>query len=268
MIFEQMALEDFHAVTVCKVQGALNLHEVLADSPLDFFVALSSVAGVVGNRGQAAYAAANVFLDEFMHFRRSQGLPAVSIDLAAVSNVGYLADGGNARRQEILKNIGGQTIDEAEVLALLSAAITGTMDSSCQGQCITGLTADDKESFWLNDGKFTVLQEKVRSQGTGTQQNGLVITLSKVLRTAASKEDASQVLYEALAAKLATVLAMSIDGIEPTHTLKSFGLDSLVAIEIRNWIARETEVNVQVLELLSSGSIISLVALILKKMDM
>lgn len=266
MLFERMTLEDFHAVTACKVEGALNLHQALAASPLDFFVALSSIAGVVGNRGQAAYAAANVFLDEFMHFRRSQNLPGASISLAAVSNVGYLADGGEARREEVLKNIGDQMIDESEVLALFAAAVTGKMDQSCQGHCIAGLNAPDEETFWLKDGKFGIFYEKFRSQSAVVQQDGSAVALSKVLRTAASKEEASQALYGALSAKIAGLLVIPIDAIEPTHTLKSFGLDSLVAIELRSWIARETEVNVQILELLSSGSIISLVDLILKKM--
>ncbi|KAF2125236.1 polyketide synthase [Dothidotthia symphoricarpi CBS 119687] len=269
MLFEQMTQEDFHAVTTCKVEGALNLHKVLSSSPLDFFVALSSVAGVVGNRGQAAYSAANVFLDQFMAFRRKQDLPGTSIDLAAVSNIGYLADGSDARREEVLKNIGGQTIDESKVLALFAAAVTGKMNESCQGQCITGLDTSDDSSFWLSDEKFAVLREAVQAaSGTGGSSSTATVALSKVLRTAASKEDAKQALYVALAEKIAAILVLPADAIEPSQTLKNLGLDSLVAIELRNWITRETEINVQVLELLSSGSIMNLVELVLKKMGL
>ncbi|KAG9713115.1 putative polyketide synthase, partial [Aureobasidium melanogenum] len=57
ILYEQMTLDDFSAVVNPKVAGTLNLHNSLGTSELDFFIALSSVAGVVGNRGQAAYAA-------------------------------------------------------------------------------------------------------------------------------------------------------------------------------------------------------------------
>lgn len=260
-----MGIDDFRKVIGCKVQGAQNLHNVLAGHELDFFVALSSVAGVVGNRGQAAYAAANVFLDSFMAWRRAQGLPGVSIDLAAISNVGYLADGSDARREEVLKNIGGQTLDESQVLALLAAAVTDKLQS-CGGQCITGLGNATKESFWINDAKFAALKEAVDLEDGENGADAANIPLLNLIRAASSPEVAAAALYEALAFKIANVLVLPEDAIKPSQTLKALGLDSLVAIEIRNYIARETEVNFQVLELLSSGSIMNLVRLILKSM--
>jgi hypothetical protein len=51
MLFENMSLEDFTAVARSKVEGAWNLHNALINSPLDFFIVLSSVAGIIGNRG-------------------------------------------------------------------------------------------------------------------------------------------------------------------------------------------------------------------------
>lgn len=265
MLFENMTLDDFQAVSTCKVEGAWNLHHALASSPLDFFIALSSVAGVVGNRGQAAYAAANVFLDGFMEYRRSRNLPGISIDLTAVSDVGYLADSDLKRQREVLKNIGGQTIDESEVLALLGLAITGDLVKSCHGQCITGLgLGDSVDSFWTHDAKFTILREAAEAQASGSR-DGTTVSLRVALKSASSREDAIQICYEGLVAKLAEVLGMSPDEMDPSIRVSSLGLDSLVAIEIRNWIAREAEANVQVLELLSSGSLIALAETILTK---
>jgi acyl carrier protein len=263
MLFENMALDDFQAVATCKVEGAWNLHNALADSPLDFFIALSSVAGVVGNRGQAAYSAANVFLDGFMEYRRSLGLPGTSIDLAAVSDVGYLADTDSKRQKEVLKNIGSQTIDESEVLALLGAAITGAGGNP---QYITGLDLTDAvDNFWAQDAKFTILREAAEAQMGNTPREGVSIPLRQALKTASSKDAAIQMCYEALVVKLAEVLVISPEDMDPSVTVSSLGLDSLVAIEIRNWIAREADANVQVLELLSSGSLIALAELVLSK---
>ncbi len=95
VLFEKMTYAQWTSVVSPKVSGAWNFHHALQSNaiPLDFFVLLSSAAGAVGNRGQAAYSAANCFLNAFAQFRLSQGLPASSIDLTAVSDAGYLAEG-------------------------------------------------------------------------------------------------------------------------------------------------------------------------------
>jgi aryl carrier-like protein len=267
MLFENMSLDDFTAVASSKVEGTWNLHNTLIDSPLDFFIALSSVAGIIGNRGQAAYSAANVFLDGFMQYRQSLGLPGTSIDLAAVSDVGYLADSDAQRRQEVLKNIGSQAINESEVLALVAAAITGDLNQSCVGQCITGLALDSLDNnFWIQDAKFSVLYQAAKGQlGSSSQRDGPSVPLQVTLQAASSKENALLVCYKSLAAKLAQVLVISLEDMDPSITVASLGLDSLVAIEIRNWIAREANANVQVLELLSSGTLMALAEIILNK---
>ncbi|KAJ5577872.1 uncharacterized protein N7459_006836 [Penicillium hispanicum] len=268
MVLRNMSLDDFQAVVRNKVEGAWNLHESLVDTHLDFFVALSSVAGVIGNRGQAAYAAANVFLDEFMEYRRSHGLPGTSIALTAVRDAGYLAETDAKRLQEVLKNIEGDTMDEGEVLALLGAAITGDLAQSCSGQCITGLNLGSSlEHFWAQDAKFSELYNaaKYRLGTGGGREGGPSLPLNLMLQNAPSKEAALQICYEALAAKLAQVLVISLEDMDPSITVSSLGLDSLVAIEIRNWIAREANANVHVLELLTSGSLMALAEIILNK---
>uniref|UniRef100_A0A093XSQ6 Lovastatin nonaketide synthase n=1 Tax=Talaromyces marneffei PM1 TaxID=1077442 RepID=A0A093XSQ6_TALMA len=266
ILFENMTLEDFQSVSACKVEGAWNLHHSLAQSPLDFFITLSSIAGVVGNRGQAAYSAANVFLDGFMQYRQSQGLPGKSIDLAAVTEVGYLADSDPSRQQEVVKNIGGATINESEVLALLALAITSDLNKSTQSQFVTGLEATDSlDSFWLHDSKFSNIRERIESTMNESQKDGKELPLRVAVQSAPTRADAIHICYEALAAKLAIVLSMAPEDMDISTRVSSLGLDSLVAIEIRNWIAREVDANVQVLELLSSESLTKLSELILAK---
>src|SRR5690349_20421129 len=102
-----MQFSQWESVVKSKVAGAWNFHHALSNFPLDFFIVLSSVAGAVGNRGQAAYAAANCFLNAFVQYRTNKGLPASSIDLTAVSDVGYLAENAEKKLQ-VSRNLGNE----------------------------------------------------------------------------------------------------------------------------------------------------------------
>ncbi|MFE2979932.1 SDR family NAD(P)-dependent oxidoreductase, partial [Streptomyces sp. NPDC059258] len=62
-----------------KADGARHLHELTAQMPLDAFVVFSSIAGLLGNPGQGAYAAANAHVDALAQHRRAHGLPATSV---------------------------------------------------------------------------------------------------------------------------------------------------------------------------------------------
>lgn len=281
VLFEKMTYAEYTAVIESKVQGAWNLHRALDGcedttkkaTALDFFIAISSISAMVGNRGQAAYAAANTFLDALVQHRRTRSLPAVSLALAAVSDAGYLADGDAERAAEVLRNLGGDaaasaTICEAEVLALLRAAITG-QTASCGDHVITGVGITRKTSrkalpFWASDAKFKTLVDNLpKMDGDAGEGNGgdAIPTLSPAL-TLAEAEDA---VCRGLVAKIAQVLMMEPDELDVTRSLSHYPLDSLVAIEIRNFIARQYEASMQVLELLSSGSIQTLSSAVCKK---
>ncbi|KAK7912256.1 BcPKS8- polyketide synthase [Apiospora marii] len=258
VLFEKMTYDQYTTVIESKVQGAWNFHRALCNAPLDFFVAISSAAGAVGNRGQAAYAAANCFLNAFVQYRLSQGLPASSMDLTAVSDTGYLAEDAE-KAAEVAKNLGGDTICEAEVLALLGAAIDGRMAASCNNHTITGMRiTPSAQPFWTTDAKFKHLREAAEAAAAADASLGAsskVVSYNAAVKSAQSAAEAEQVVCDGLVYKLASVMMMEQDDLDVTRSLSYYPLDSLVAIEIRNFITREFEATLQVLELLSSGSI-------------
>ncbi|PSR80092.1 hypothetical protein BD289DRAFT_76888 [Coniella lustricola] len=293
VLFEKMSYDEYTDVVEAKVKGAWNLHASLdgqeqssATTPLDFFVVMSSVSAVVGNRGQAAYAAANTFLDSLVQHRRARDLPAVSLALAAVSDAGYLADSasdgsgnggaGAARAEDVLRNLGGDaanhTICEGQVLALLRAAVVGGTTASCSGHVITGVgfgTAKVKSKpslpFWADDAKFSHLKNAVSTSdsdnGDGSVKNAVSVSLTASL----SDAEAEDIVCRGLVVKIAQVLMMEEDELDVTRSLTHYPLDSLTAIEIRNFITREYEASLQVLELLSSGSIQTLSGIVCRK---
>ena len=255
VLFEKMTFEQYTTVVESKVKGAWNFHNSLVASKaeLDFFVAISSAAGAVGNRGQAAYSAANTFLNAFVQHRLSLSLPASSIDLTAVSDAGYLAENAEAAA-EVSRNLGSDTICEAEVLALLNAAIDGTLARACNNHIITGMRITTPPPFWTNDVKFKHLRLAAEA-ASASSASVTIVSFNTQLKAAKSLAEAEDVVRRGLCAKLPSVLMLEEEDMDVTRSLSNYALDSLVAIEVRNYITREFEANLQVLELLSSGSI-------------
>lgn len=278
-----MTFEDYEAVIGSKVAGTWNIHNALSSTPLDFFIALSSAAGIVGNRGQAAYAAANTFLDAFCRYRQKLGLPASSIDLTAVNDVGYLADSGADRQDEVLKNLGGESMNEAEVLALIGAAVMGSSrsddndadnnndkkDGIFPGHFLTGLHLGEdpqKLPYYAADAKFNHLREAVLAlHGSSGTVSGAQVSISTALSRVKTPEEAVDIITAGLTGKLSSILMIPTDELDASTPITKYGLDSLNAIELRNWITKDLGVNLQVLQLLTSGSLSNLASTILTK---
>ncbi len=264
-----MNFDQWETVVKSKVAGSWNLHTALTGAPLDFFIALSSVAGIIGNRGQAAYAAANTFLDSLVQFRRRQGLPATTLDLAAVSDTGYLAE--NAERQkQVLDQIGGEAISEREILALVAASVTGRADATCASQVATGLKlpASFGGVFWASDARFKELCARAARESVDGADGAAAVSPGAALKRSTSYAEAHAIVVEALLDKTAGVLMIPREELDPTKDTVFYGLDSLVSIEIRNWITREFGATLQILDLLSSGSFVALADIVLRKTEL
>jgi acyl carrier protein len=266
VLFEKMTHDQYTSVIASKVQGAWNFHHALsaAQASLDFFVVISSAAGAVGNRGQAAYAAANTFLNGFAQHLISQGIRAASLDLTAVSDVGYLAEDAE-KAAEVARNLGSDTICEAEVLALLQAAIEGKL-TSCNGHPITGLRITaTMRPFWSTDPKFVHLLRVAEEVANLSVSATAKISWSAAFKAVTSRSDAEKVVCSALVEKIAEVISMEPEELDTSRALSHYPLDSLTAIEVRNFITRMFEASLQVLELLASGSIESLAKVVCTK---
>ncbi|TGJ78460.1 hypothetical protein E0Z10_g10307, partial [Xylaria hypoxylon] len=99
-VFANMSHEDWEESTNPKTRGSWNLHTVLPKG-FDFFVLLSSIAGIVGSAGQANYAAGNTYIDALAHYRNALGERAVALDLGAILDHGVLA-ANEALRHRVL----------------------------------------------------------------------------------------------------------------------------------------------------------------------
>ncbi|KAI4257204.1 MAG: hypothetical protein L6R42_005801 [Xanthoria sp. 1 TBL-2021] len=83
-LFHSMSYDNWVTSTQPKVQGSINLHNALKDTPLEWFIMTSSTSGTLGTPGQANYSAANSFMDSLALHRVANGLPAASLVLPVV----------------------------------------------------------------------------------------------------------------------------------------------------------------------------------------
>ena len=263
MLFEQLTFEEYISVIKPKVDGAWNLHHSLSSTQLDFFVILSSVSGTVGNRGQAPYAAASTFFGAFAQWRSARGLPTEAIHLGPISEVGYVAE--NTGLQDLLtSNFGDNRLNEAEFLAFINCAIRGKFSNH---ECITSvhLNSDAVQPFWAPEARFSHCRRAAIDGRRRDMSDAPVISLAQSLRQVASIMGAQQLVYESLANKFSSILLIPLNEMSPTKAVVAYGLDSLVAVEIRNWLTREMDAKVQLLELIGSSSLTSLAQTVVKR---
>ncbi|OBS24644.1 hypothetical protein FPOA_05184 [Fusarium poae] len=285
--FEDITLEDFDAVFGPKVNGALNLHHCLQGQKLDFFVMLSSGCGVLGNEGQSNYSASSTFLDTFARYRQSLGLPASSIDLGFVEDVGNISE--RPEIQASLLSRGLRPITVRDVLRVVEGAIaTGhpkqvntdndsVYDDFLQSQIVLSFGMIDKATAewqsWAKDAKFGLLRSKATDNAASDADAGggesAVQTAVKAFRNtlgrlgdaSEGKEAALQpVVCTALVAKLAQVLSIKIGEIQPTRSAIQYGMDSLIAIEVRSWARYAFQIDLPINDLTNPYSIQDLAA--------
>ena len=270
-IFENMSLEDYLAATRPKVQGSWNLHKLLPND-MDFFILLSSGSGVFGGPSQSNYGSGNAYQDALARCRCSMGEKAVSLNLGMILSVGFAAE--RAEVMDMLRSRGYMPIRETEFLAMLEYHCNPALPvpSSLHAQVATGIetpaslrTKGIEDPFWMPKPLFRHMYQMDNVGVDATDGSGTVVDFQALLSTVHSVSEAGVVVADALTRKLAKALSMPGDDIDPGKPMHVYGVDSLVAVEMRNWLAKELRADVAVFELMGNTSIASLGPLIAVK---
>lgn len=205
-----------------KVGGALNLHSLTLDMPLDFFIMVSSAAGILGAPGQANYAAANACLGGIAELRRRQHLPAVAVALGPVAGMGLAANASW---------LGG--------LPLLEPEAVGSLLFESAGSGVTHPLAIDLSGYRTSEGYFAEVTAPAAEEfKAGCQGSRIAAIRSRIERLRALED-----LLAMLAARLLRCDPAIIDADIP---FKSLGLDSLMAMQLRNRLNDELCVRLSV----------------------
>ena len=214
------------------------------------------MTGIVGNKGQAAYAASNTFMDAFAEYRATQGLPASTLDLGLIADVGYVAH-SDARRRAQISVLSHDAVEEIELHALLKGAILSHPTTCSWRQTVTmsKLVAGQSNLWWCTDPRFSHIVTNADSSSSDDTKDLSSQSCRKALQEAQTMDEAHKVLYAALVHKVSSISMTPKEEIQIEKPLGDYGLDSLVAVEIRNWITNELYANVPLLELTNSPSL-------------
>lgn len=280
--YGRMTIDDWNSVMQPKVDGTWNLHVVTQEKglELDFFILFSSLSGVLGQPGQANYAAANTFLDAFAQYRTGLGLPCTSLDIGAMEGVGYLT--GNQTLLNKMRGMGWQPVKEEQLLEALACAtmpphtstshqalrlddpglhlndtnrmLVGVSPDTSSGNFneSTRLQRDTRLAAYLNIGRHNV--NVVPGSDNSDSLRSLLNEAEHTPELLAKPETATRLAHE-IYKKLSSLLLKKEEEPNLALSLSELGLDSLVAVELRAWFKHVFAVEVSVLEMLAMGTL-------------
>ncbi|KAK3321988.1 putative polyketide synthase [Apodospora peruviana] len=269
-LLENLSFEGYQVGATCKTIGSWNLHTVLPPG-MDFFILLSSASGLVGLRGQTNYNAGNTYEDALARYRVSRGEKAISLDLGAMIDDGLLAE-----TPELLKRVlvygALNPVTRQQFYAILDyfcdpARPVATPQES---QVVIGLGTGGGTGLDAVDlGKYPILRhmavEAVNNNGGGASGGGGgddIVNYAELIGASPTLVDAGNIIAEALVKRLSKSLS-AMEGVEVDlhKPLHSYGVDSLLAIELRKWIAKEFKADVAVFEVVGGSTFSTLAVL-------
>lgn len=262
-----MTFSDWQASTQPKVQGSWNLHSLLPPG-LEFFILLSSTCGTYGNPGQSNYAAGNTYQDALAQYRVSLGEKATAIDLGIVLSEGFVAE--NAHIMERLELVGVlDSLSLEELFALLDYYCDPDFKpaSISDSQITTGISLPAtirarggeipsalQQPLFLNLHQIDHSSSQPTNTNSQTTQDQ-IHDYKSLFTSAHSLVDAGHIVSVALGRKLSRILGIPEESVGLNCRVDSYGVDSLAAVELRNWLSREMSADVAIFEILGGPTL-------------
>ncbi|SMY26615.1 unnamed protein product [Zymoseptoria tritici ST99CH_1A5] len=275
-VFASMTNQEYHQALRSKVQGAWNLHRAAEELgiSLDFFTLFSSISGLIGQKGQANYAAGNAFLDALAEHRKARGLPACSIDLGAIDDVGYMSEHVDLLRA--LDTDSWTPINQSLLHEILQFSIEqqdkeAPINPASSAQLVTSISHHQKPGgALLSDARFGALgrgyigedddsADEIEAGGAAE-----VRAFKTLVQNGANTASLQQGAVAAIKAHLAKIL-QSTQPIEEERSLIDYGIDSLAGVELRNWIRSRFDVELSTLEVTQTPSLSALGSKVVKR---
>jgi amino acid adenylation domain-containing protein len=236
-----------------KMGGALVLDRRLDEAPLDFFISLSSAAALLSSPELAAYGAANAFLDALALQRRARGKPGLSIGWGPWRDAGMATEGFDSSFKAIRAL---SAVEALELMDRLWCAKAGYL-------AVLPIDWDLWLRHYPSAAAAPLLADVLEGRGASPASRGEQYSVLSAL-PAAQRHD---FLLSWLKEHIADIFAMTPEDIGIDEPLSAQGMDSLMALEIRNAIEGAFLLPLQIVELLAGISITELAGLLAGSVD-
>lgn len=282
-MFEDLDFQDWDSAVSPKVKGSWNLHACLPRG-LDFFVLLSSIMGLVGTKKLAGYNAGNTYQAALARYRTSLGEHAICLDLGGIPDKGYVAENNELRNSIFQRNKHLLPVSMDEVFALLETYCLSNIGMfgrrpDQDPEVIIGL---NPPAFWrhkVDSVPFTMTQpfwghmnhlplssqaggsddtENAVAEGTVKRKRALDMVQSLTSATVGSDsfwDEVRTIVSNALAEQTAELLGIAEKRLDPEAPLTDCGIDSLSAIDLRDYVRRVFGVEMPVFEILEGATL-------------
>lgn len=257
----RMTRESFERVLKPKIGAGWLLHRLFADLPLDFFVLFGSTGSVIASPGQANYAAANAFLDALAHHRLGQSLPALTIGWGPWS-VGMVE---KLHLEQMYARRGIELITPEAGLQILGRVL------SQRPAHLVAITADWETARATSvAGKLPPLFSELGVSQSDDDSAEPAIDADAILKGLrdAPEAERADLLRGHLHDIAAVVLSLEGGDFSDEENLSSLGIDSMMAVEVKQRIAATVRADVSVLDLLRGVNVVDLAAQILPLLEL
>jgi acyl transferase domain-containing protein/acyl carrier protein len=249
--------ERIARVMAPKAGGAWILHTLTRDRTLDYFVLFSSVSALIGNPRQGNYVAANAFLDALAEHRAAQGLAGMSVHWGVLGEIGMA---GDESVRAYLESLGLHAMPPASALAALKRVLRiptpqiGIIDVSWPtlGRAAPHLGRSPRTAHLVGEA----------AGGGRSDVEQLRQHLSSLAPEAREGE-----IARFLSERLAHILQLPIDRLDPQKSLSALGVDSLLSMQVQGTIREALGVEIPALELLRAGSLVQVAATLSARLE-
>lgn len=241
-----------------KVKGAWNLHLLTLNKSLDCFIMFSSASTLIGLSGQGSYVAANAFLDTLAQSRKSMGLPGMSINWGVIKDVGMVSN--EADLEKYARAEGFEPVAMRDALEVFNAIY----DSEHTQIGIVKLHAESMATYYSSLAKTQYFKGLLKSENSQQVQEKKFIALYGELT---SDEERAIALEELVMQHVATIVKTAVSRINPSMTFKGMGIDSLMAIQLRNLLEKSLSLKLSVAMFWSHPSIAEYASYLLSQLE-
>ncbi|KAF3055679.1 Lovastatin diketide synthase LovF [Daldinia childiae] len=230
----------------------------------------------VGHTSQANYAAGNSFQDALARYRTRDGLLSVSLDLSAVTDVGYVADENTATGKNSagarIEALGSVSLNIDAILRILEAVVLGPERiQPDDSQVIIGLRTWDQlpeDCPVRQDPRFGTLRlasprGAVRADSTTVEEAANPTNM--MARALDAPTEKTKLVAAAVATRLATIFGVPVEEVDLTASMTTHGVDSLVSVQLRNWLTIAAKAKVSIFEITQSKSLLDFAELVLAR---